>query len=671
MRAIALILFVAISASSWAELIPASRLYTGWTNSGVIGGLPDTSGRTIYTTINSTGDSTDRASTINTALANCPSNQVVVLGSGTFRVNSVLYINNKSGVTLRGSGMDSTIIDSRVSGAYGFVIGNTSVDWPYSSDGATLSANESQGQTVLSMSSTASYTVGDRVKVFLQNSQTAAWPVIGTGDATDFDAGHVTKIVAKDASTITIQDPLPFDFTTALGARVHIIGSGFSTKCGIESLTLDYANTSMTCGLHLWNADECFVYNVKVKQADNQSLWMVHALHCTIQKSFMDRAGGGSPNGAGILMERSGQNLIHDNIIYQSFPLLEMNFQCTGNVFAYNFLEDTVAGIAIDPNHGAHNAYNLFEGNVAANVHPDGYFGSVSHDTVFRNRLTAVDRSAVQLKRMTRSYNIVGNILGTSGMSGYQASGSDVGDGYIYQLGYPNIGNNGYSGTAEPSAGDWWADWPGGTEMPSGFQELDLDVANTLIRKGNYNTYNSAIPASESLGSDTLPNSYYLGSKPSWFKSLAWPPFDPTNPQTNISSNNVAIPAGYRYVNGTEPPDSGDTTSPTVTITSPTSSSTYSTSSASLSIGGSASDNVGVSSVTASMSGATTGSITITGTTSWSGSTTLNEGDTTITVTAADAASNTGTDTITVTYTAAAASGGKSLRGGTVRNGRF
>ena len=93
-----------------------------------------------------------------------------------------------------------------------------------------------------------------------------------------------------------------------------------------------------------------------------------------------------------------------------------------------------------------------------------------------------------------------------------------------------------------------------------------------------------------------------------------------------------------------------DTQNPTVSITSPTSSSTYDTTSSTLSLGGSASDNVGVTTVTWTNSRG--GSGTASGTTSWSiGSVSLQSGTNIITVTARDAAGNTGTDTLTVTYT--------------------
>jgi hypothetical protein len=93
-----------------------------------------------------------------------------------------------------------------------------------------------------------------------------------------------------------------------------------------------------------------------------------------------------------------------------------------------------------------------------------------------------------------------------------------------------------------------------------------------------------------------------------------------------------------------------DTTPPTVAITSPTSGSTYSTPTSSLTLGGTASDNVGVTQVTwANNRG---GSGTATGTTSWTaGGIVLQSGANVLTVTAKDAAGNTKAAVLTVTLT--------------------
>jgi len=79
----------------------------------------------------------------------------------------------------------------------------------------------------------------------------------------------------------------------------------------------------------------------------------------------------------------------------------------------------------------------------------DGYYGSSSHGTVFRNRLTArpvieTNGFAVVLERFSRNYVFVGNLLATG-----------AGDS-VYSMGNPNLGNGSYYGTADFNAGSTW-----------------------------------------------------------------------------------------------------------------------------------------------------------------------------------------------------------------------
>jgi len=92
---------------------------------------------------------------------------------------------------------------------------------------------------------------------------------------------------------------------------------------------------------------------------------------------------------------------------------------------------------------------------------------------------------------------------------------------------------------------------------------------------------------------------------------------------------------------------SGDSTAPVVTITSPTSATTYSMTSTSVTLGGTASDNVGVTQV--SWTNDRGGSGTASGTTNWNASVALQNGVNVLTVTARDAAGNTMTAALTVT----------------------
>jgi len=100
----------------------------------------------------------------------------------------------------------------------------------------------------------------------------------------------------------------------------------------------------------------------------------------------------------------------------------------------------------------------------------------------------------------------------------------------------------------------------------------------------------------------------------------------------------------------TQPPP--DTTLPLISITSPTSVSSYTSSGSSITVGGTSSDNVGVTQVT--WTNSLGGSGTAAGTTSWSsGAIALLGGTNLITVSARDAAGNVGIDTLSVTYTIA------------------
>ncbi len=115
------------------------------------------------------------------------------------------------------------------------------------------------------------------------------------------------------------------------------------------------------------------------------------------------------------------------------------------------------------------------------------------------------------------------------------------------------------------------------------------------------------------------------------------------------TSNSSSYWADIVFNTGTAP---GDTTAPVVTIGTPTSSDTFSTAAATLALGGTASDDVGVTQVTWTNSAG--GSGTATGTTTWNvSSVALTVGTNAITVTASDAAGNTSTDTLTVTRTSA------------------
>ncbi|MES2470778.1 MAG: fibronectin type III domain-containing protein [Patescibacteria group bacterium] len=110
-------------------------------------------------------------------------------------------------------------------------------------------------------------------------------------------------------------------------------------------------------------------------------------------------------------------------------------------------------------------------------------------------------------------------------------------------------------GAALPDSGTAAAIWP----RSEGFQELDMEVNLTALKKNNY--VDGGISSFEELANgETMPSSLFRSSKPSYFNNLNWPPFDPSDPTVSVED----IPAGYRYVNGLDPGQT-DTTAPSIT----------------------------------------------------------------------------------------------------------
>jgi hypothetical protein len=280
---------------------------------------------------------------------------------------------------------------------------------------------------------------------------------------------------------------------------------------------------------------------------------------------------GGGPGHEGIdFFEESSFNLVEDNITYNGgFPGIifgDSGGGCAGNVIAYNFsyAADTasnMAGMDISVSHGSHNMMNLVEGNIAGGFGSDGYFGSTSHITVLRNWFTATSPSwtgnliAANVGRWNNYFSFIGNILGTSSFSStgiYEPTATfDYSDQAIYKAGFPNMGNDGFTGTWGPkNPPDYTQQYAADPNL----EQLDLNVAQTMLRHGNYDYANRSIVWDPSISTQTIPPSYFRSAKPAFFGSLAWPPFDPSSPPGAFDNTNLAkIPAGYRYVNGVDP----------------------------------------------------------------------------------------------------------------------
>lgn len=557
------------------------------------------------------------------------------IGSGTAGAGSNYTIRGAGSGQLTGEAL--TLIDfSPDTESAAIRVGSTqtnNLDW-------TVSGSPQKGDSSITLvESIAGFTSNQIVRFSILNQLDEAdiqsgETVVISDYGYEYVRCHVAKIetVNTGTGTITFTPPLPFDLPSDLLPRMAHYGYN-SVSVGIEDLAIDlnesFVGIHVSAGIVMEQSINCWMLNVKVTRVPQRNIEINNCVHCEIRHSFTDlRSGLGGSNGAGLNFSTNGGCLVIDNIFSRQFPLLEVNTGCTSSAFLYNYFLDSrvfgISGVAIDTNHAPHNSFILYEGNITPNIQCDGYYGSTSDDTLYRNFIASSNPGglglvSVILNRFTRNYNIVGNILGTSG----SVSGST-------SYGNPNFANGSSTGTAEPSIGDFWTDFEilgtvassntitvpkasnlfvnqlvgvtygtsgltntfasisniSGTTVtfssgtfPSngtsvriwagvgdggagkGFQELDLDVLNTTILKANYYSLaigGGAIPGGESLAGDTLEDSLAFSSKPSFFGSLSWPPFDTSSPNQSIE----AIPAGYRYINGEEPPPDSTVSTP-------------------------------------------------------------------------------------------------------------
>ena len=616
-RLVASILAAALASPALrGELIPASRLvdWTANVSTGVPGGIPSSRTRLVDVTAapflaDRTG-ARDATAAIQAAINAAVAGDVVYLPAGTYLCKGAITTGYKSNITVRGAGSSTVLVAAGGGASFLQIGGGSDYTWSWPPSGNVVTAGLTKGSTTLTLADTSAFRAGQLVQVRASNNP--ATPVVSVFGYEGLQR-QMTRVVAKTATTLTIFPPLYAD----LGAsRVTVFCAQFQADAvGLESLRIEMAQSSAPFAVWLQQTVGCWVTDVHVRQAANYHLFLNDSLFAEVRRCFLDTLNHVGSNGAALLCNTVSACLVEDNILYRAFPLIEVNHGSSGNVFAYNFCEDSAPGVAIDSNHGPHNAFNLYEGNIAPNLQSDGYFGSASADTVFRNWLHGILNGqmawTVSLNRFTRAYSLVGNILQRDG---FTLSGDGV------SLGNPNMGNSSYAGTAPPwtdgalaGAGSltqsgsqvsvsvpmfnashvgWFIMTPTTSALglitayqdpqrvtvnnsqtltgvgyvltpgPAGYQGLDTGVAATLVRKGNFSYYAGAIPAAEATAPDPVPASLFRASKPAWFGDLAWPPFDATRPSPAYAS----IPAGYRWVNGIGPAPDPTKTQPPINV---------------------------------------------------------------------------------------------------------
>ncbi len=499
-----------------------------------------------------TGDgSTDNRGAFAAALRLAPSNSVILIGSngiydvsGTigFLVQNLTSNNNK---ILRG--VSSNVI---IRAKSGFTGGSIFQMGQFNEQGTDriISSRLPRGSTQMTWPGgygVIPIQVGSLINIW-QNNASGRWGANTTtgGDADPvYNSNDGTTLVSASAplvrqmvmvtslpgsGVINFEPPLMFDFSKE--AICHYQYLWMCNNSGVENITFDNTVDSATTNNVLRIMDiegtyGCWTRNVRTLKARSAHIRMQYALRNQIDGNWLDDAVSFTANaGIGLQLLRDVCSSVFMNTIYKTvFPHVEKQKAVNGNVFAGNFYWDPRGGLAPMDNHGGHNQYNLYEFEDGYGTVKDGYFNSEQDSLYHRCYYTGYAtnfgaRKIMNLGRFTRGISIENTRLGlnyTNWTTEIYTNGWNNAWSAIYRWGYPNMGNDNYTGSNS---------WYHYTNMAS----LDTTgVKADAIIHGVYNTATGAMEYDPSNASRTWRYSYFNEwnnpTPPTWYTNAVWP----------------------------------------------------------------------------------------------------------------------------------------------------
>lgn len=562
------------AAAQSGTLIDPSRA-VDWNNVGIPGGIPNRA--TLCATLNPGAT----ASQISTALQNCPSGQVVFLNVGTYNLSTGIDFGaGKSNVTLRGAGADRTLIVFSGGGAscHGvsadICMEGSGTNWSGGPENsATWTATRyAKGQTQITMSNVSNLHVGtplifdqcndglsgadctgserDPGTIWVCDSVAAGCNDDGPDGGPSGsqrqgrDQQQIVTVTAINGNVVTFSPGLYMPNWRASQSPGAWWASGPISSNGVENLSMDHSASSAQAGTTILDCAGCWVKGVRSVDTPTRShVWVLQSPRAVVRDSYFYGTKNAQSQSYGVEIFPSSDTLIENNIFQRVTAPQIVNGACSGCVISYNYsindYETASPGYLYNSAtlHAGGIDNVLFEGNVGASYRGDLFHGSHNMNTVFRNVFNGWESGKdnglypIFLNPFSRYFNVVGNVLGRSGIqTSYQTTPSSGSGTPIYLLG---------TGTVSVSL--------------SG----DPLTVSTLMRWGNYDTVtnsvkwdSSEVPSGLSQYANpvpadhNLPASLYLSIKPSWWPgSIPWPPIGP-----DVTSGNISGVAGHAYM---------------------------------------------------------------------------------------------------------------------------
>jgi len=545
----------AVRAQQWSGIIDPSRAID-WSNAGIPGGIPNRT--TICATLNP-GASADQ---INSAIAACPGGQVVYLSAGTYNLTSGIVFNAKSNVTLRGAGANLTfLVFTGGTGCHGqwtdVCIDSSDSNWGGGpSNSANWTGGYARGATQITLSSTTNLAIGNFLILDQNNDLSdpgtifvcSYGPTGGTGQSpycadegpagggrTNRDQAQLVKVTGINGNTVTISPGLYMPNWSSSRSPQAWWPTAPVKNSGIENVSLDHTLSSIDssgAGIVIFNGLNCWIKGVRSLNSPRSHVRLYISPQSVVRDSYFYGTRNAASQSYGVEDYPSSNSLIENNIFEHVTSPQMMNGAASGDVIAYNYSANDYYTASLNwmiqsawmHAGGADNV--LFEGNVGAGLQSDVIHGTHNFITAFRNYWSGWElgktsnTNPIFLRAYSRYYNIVGNVLGTSGYHTTYEVDQTTNDQAIYTFG------------------------AGTTNVPN-----DASVQANVMRWGNYDSasatvrfVNAEVPSGISQfansvpSTQNLPASFYLSSKPSWWpSSIPWPAIGPDVTGGNIS----------------------------------------------------------------------------------------------------------------------------------------
>jgi hypothetical protein len=354
-------------------------------------------------------------------------------------------------------------------------------------------------------------------------------------------------------------------------------------RAGVENLQVYANSTGYTASFQMVACAYCWIKGVEANYTDGDFVQVHYGFRDEVRDSYFSNAYGHSPGATDsdvFIVDKTSASLVENNIIERAHTSIVINWGAAGNVIAYNYTEGefdvgspnfVTGGISM---HGAHPQFMLIEGNVTSHFEGDQIWGSNSHNTLFRNSFTGTTMAclpssgrgtvncsgtngwlpfqasrALSVDHLSSYFNLVGNVTGSpaqSALLSYSNLTTHVGVlQYASARSYDSVNYNmtfGYGETGDDGTGTGCS---GSTNPPC----HGTNAYATAFLHGNY-TNASGTTAWATGVTQTLPSSFYLSSKPSWWGSLPFPAIGPdVTGAPNGAGHANLIPAQQCYLN--------------------------------------------------------------------------------------------------------------------------